>query len=168
MGVSAGAINGAFYAQAPGPTAIEGMARLWSSVTTRQIMGLSWRSLLGVLGMRDHLASASALGAQRIIVLPCGFACANVAVARTALGRAMHAITLLGARQLRQDHEHYSALADIHVVPPLCPLSQSAYDYSRGAELIEAGRQSTRSWIEAGGLHSRGFPGQLVEHQHAA
>lgn len=249
VGVSAGAINGAFYAHDPGSGAIAAMAELWGRVTTREIIGLSWRSVLGVLGLRDHLASpaglrgilerhlayrhfsdtaiplhvicaelitgrevvlsqgpiieaiiasaaipgvfppvrvageslvdgavaartpiaiAQRLGARRLIVLPCGFACAGAGVSRNALGRAMHAITLLGARQLRHDFEHYSQQVPIHVVPPLCPLSQSSYDYSRGAGLIASARVSTRAWIDAGGLDSREFPGALDEHHHAA
>lgn len=249
VGVSAGSINGAFYAHQPGAASIEAMAALWTQVTTRQIMGLSWRSALGLLGLRDHLASpqglraildrhlpcqqlqmsaiplhvvcaelitgaevvlsqgsvidailasaaipgvfppvqiggqtlvdgavasrtplaiAQRLGANRIVVLPCGFACAAAQVSSNALGRAMHAINLLGARQLRQDFEHYAALVPIHIVPPLCPLRQSSYDYSNGAQLIAAGRASTRAWLESGGLERCIFPGELAEHRHAA
>jgi NTE family protein len=248
IGVSAGAINGAFYAHAPGPGALAAMSELWSRVSTRQIMGLSWRSLLGVLGLRDHLSSANglrsllerhlpyrdfsetalplhvlcaelvtgrevvlsqgsvidailasaaipgvfppmtigglqlvdgavaartplgiarSLNAARVVVLPCGFACAGAGVSRNALGRAMHAVTLLGARQLRGDFERYSVELPIHVVPPLCPLAQSSYDYSNGAALIAQARSSTRAWLEAGGLDSSAFPGELIEHSHA-
>jgi NTE family protein len=78
----------------------------------------------------------------------------------------MHAITLLGSRQLRQDYDRYANDAQIHVVPPLCPLSQSAYDYSNGAELIRRAQKSTGAWVSAGGLHQSGFPGALLAHQH--
>ena len=249
VGVSAGALNGAFFAHDPSAAMVGTMAALWAGVTTRQILGLSWRSLLGVLGLREHLTDsvglrrilerflpyrrfedtavslhviaadlitgqevvltsgsiieavlastaipgvfpavelrgrllvdgavaarspisvAAALGAQRLIVLPCGFACAGASVSASALGRAMHAITLLGAGQLRRDFEHYHGSVDIHVVPPLCPLSQSCYDYSRGSDLFARGRLSTRAWIAGGGLQSVSFPGELMEHHHAA
>lgn len=249
VGVSAGALNGAFFAHNPSAAMIETMSALWAEVTTRQILGLSWRSLLGMLGLRAHLADpaglrgllerslpyrqfketelplhvvaaelvtgaevvlndgpvvdavlasaaipgvfpavqrdgqslvdgavaarspiavAQRLGATRIIVLPCGFACAGATVSERALGRAMHAITLLGARQLRQDFERYSDTVQIHVVPPLCPLSQSSYDYSRGAELTRRGRDSTRAWLDAGGLARSAFPDGLTMHSHAA
>ena len=247
VGVSAGAINGAFFAHAPSAGMVERLVELWSRVTTREALGLSWRSLLGLIGLRDHIASpsgvrsllernlpyrsfeetsiplhivcadlvtgeevvlsrgrvieavlasaaipgvfppvqidgralidgvvaagtpigaASRLGAVRLIVLPCGFACAAKTVSRHALGRAMHAITLLGARQLRQDYERYSDSIAIHVVPPLCPLSHSSYDYSHGAALIGRARTSTRRWLENGGLGRREFPAQLAEHSH--
>jgi NTE family protein len=247
VGVSAGAINGAFFAHAPDAGAVAQLSDLWIRVTTRQALGLSWRSLLGLVGLRDHVASpdgvrsllernlpyrafeetaiplhivcadlvtgeevvlsrgpvieavlasaaipgvfppvsiagrmlidgvvaagtpiaaAKRLGAARVIVLPCGLACAAKAVSRRALGRAMHAITLLGARQLRQDYERYCESMAIHVVPPLCPLRQSSYDYSQGAALIARARESTRQWLDGGGLDRREFPQQLAVHTH--
>jgi NTE family protein len=247
VGVSAGAINGAFYAHEPGPATVTRMSTLWSGFTTRRALGLSWRSLLGVIGLRDHVASprglrgllqselrysafhetaiplhvvcaelltgvevvlssgsvidailastaipgvyppvayqgrqlvdgaiadntpiatACRLGARRLIVLPAGFACGVKEVGRNALARAMHAITLLGAGQLKQDFLHYSAQARIHVVPPLCPIQHSAYDYSHGADLISRARESTRTWIEGGGLERSEFPAPLVPHSH--
>jgi NTE family protein len=247
VGVSAGALNGAFLAFDPSLAMVDRMAFLWSRITTREVLGLSWRSLLGILGISNHIASprglrsllqrelpyrdfaqaamplhlvcaelvtgdevvlssgdieqailastaipgvfppvlhegrllvdgavaavtpisvAVARGATRIIVLPCGFACAQKAVSRGALGRAMHAISLLGAGQLRRDFEHYSTSRRIHVAPPLCPMSQSSYDYSKGADLVARARASTRSWIDAGGLGRADFPPQLSMHSH--
>jgi NTE family protein len=57
VGVSAGAINGAFFAHAPDAGTVVQLTDLWVRVTTRQALGLSWRSLLGLVGLRDHLAS---------------------------------------------------------------------------------------------------------------
>ncbi len=247
VGVSAGAINGAFLAREPTVATVERMAALWSQITTKQILGLSWRSLLGLLGLRDHIANpdglrsllrrelgyqrfdettvplhlvcaelvtgnevvisdgdvveatvasaaipgmfppvqhagrtlvdgavaactpiavAARLGATRIIVLPCGFACAENPVSKRALGRALHAVTLLGVRELRRDYEHYSESRRLHIAPPICPLSQSAYDYSHGASLIARARESTRAWIMDGGLGRCDFPHQLTVHSH--
>ncbi len=249
VGVSAGAINGAFFAHDPSASNVMHMAQIWSHVTTRSALGLSWRSLLGLLGLRDHvanpaglrfllerelrcrqfeqtavplhvlcaelvtgdevvlssgelieailasaaipgvfppvvidgrtlvdgavaaaspIAAALRLGANRLIVLPCGFACATKTVSARALGRAMHAITLLGTRQLRQDYERYVQQAMIHIVPPLCPLDWSSYDYSGGAQLIERARASTRQWIELRGLSLSAFPVPLTIHSHGA
>lgn len=247
VGVSAGALNGSFLAHDCSLATVDRMARLWSRVRTRDILGLSWSTLLGVIGLRSHLAHADGLrrllerelltrtfeqtqvplyvvaadqetgdevllstgdilesvlastaipgvfppvllagrtlvdgvvatgtpiatavrlGATRLIVMPCGFTCVGKAVPQHPIGRAMHAITLLGARQLRQDFTHYSEKAQLRLVPPLCPLAQSSYDYSNGAALIAAARDSTRAWLDAGGLEKAGFPGQLEAHSH--
>jgi NTE family protein len=247
VGVSAGALNGAFFAYDPSAAMAEHIAELWRRATTREVLGLSWRTVFGVFGRRGYLADARGLegllrrelpykvfeetriplhivaaeevtgaevllstgpvleavlastavpgifppvtfggralvdgvvadstpiatsvrlGATRVIVLPCGFTCMDKAVPKHALGRAMHAITLLGARQLRQDFERYSERVSLRLVPPLCPLHTSSYDYSNGAALIDAARTSTRRWLDSGGLDRGGFPPELIAHSH--
>jgi len=247
LGVSAGALNGAFLAYDPSVPGVERMADLWRRVRTRDVLGLSAGTLLALLGLRDHLAHARGLvrllerelpyrqfsetrvplfvvtadqqtgdevlldegavieavlastaipgvfppvaragrwlvdgvvasgtpiatavrlGATRLLILPCGFTCVGKAIPRHPIGRAMHAITLLGARQLRHDYQHYSDRASLCVVPPLCPLAQSSYDYSNAAALITSARLSTRIWLESGGLTNSGFPDPLVPHTH--
>ena len=102
-----------------------------------------------------------------VIVLPCGFACTLNTVSKRAIGRAIHAITLLGARELRRDYEHYSNSVVMRFAPPICPLSQSPYNYSNGADLIAKARNVTRAWIDGGGLDCGDFPNQLATHTHA-
>jgi NTE family protein len=247
VGVSAGALNGAFLAFDPSQAMVDHMASLWSRVSTREALGLSWRSVLGLVGMRGFLADAAGmrriletelpyrsfdqarvplhvvathfasgsdvvlstgaiipavlasaaipgvfppveidgqelvdgvvavrtpiavarrLGASRIVVLPSGFTCVSSAVPRNVFGRAMHAVGLLGARQLRADFERYAGEAQLYVVPPPCPLNQSPYDYSQGAALIATAREYTRRWLDAGGLGRPGFPNELIIHSH--
>ena len=52
----------------------------------------------GVVATGTPIATAVRLGATRLIVMPCGFTCVGKAVPKHPIGRAMHAITLLGAR----------------------------------------------------------------------
>ena len=124
----------------------------------------------GAVASVSPLTVARGLAAQRIVVLPCGFACAASTVPRHAVGRAMHAITLLGSRQLRQDLQGPQGTSHTHVVPPLCPLNRSPYDYSGPAELIDRAFASTQAWLASGGLKQGdlpgGMPGQLNEHSH--
>src|SRR5271155_4598965 len=63
VGGSAGALNGAFLAYDPTAEMVARMAALWAGVTSREVLGLSWRSLLGLLGYRDHVASPKGLRA---------------------------------------------------------------------------------------------------------
>lgn len=247
VGVSAGALNGAFLAFDPTTTMIERISALWAGVRTRDVLGFSIGTLLGLLGLRGHLASSQGvrrllerelpyrqiettqvplhvvaaeqqtgeevllskgdvveailastaipgvyppvslggqslvdgvvatgtpiatavrLGATRLIVVPCGFTCVQRAIPRHPVGRAMHAFSLLGARQLRSDFANYADRVELRLVPPLCPLSQSSYDYSQGAALIAAARQATRRWLDGGGLDKAHFPDELVVHTH--
>ena len=67
------------------------------------------------------------------------------------------------------DHELESldGSIDYHVVPPLCPLIGSPYDFSHTSELIECARESTDAWLAGGGLERRAIPDQMRPHTHA-
>ena len=60
----------------------------------------------------------------------------------------LHALNLLAMRQLLADIERFSGLCELQVVPPLCPLGVSTYDFSRTRELIGRAHAATRDWIE--------------------
>jgi NTE family protein len=121
----------------------------------------------GGVANNTPISTAMRLGADRIIVLPTGFACALKQPPRTAVGRALHALSLMVARQLTSDIERYANEVALHVVPPLCPVDTHGYDYSACGGLIDRAAQQTREWIADGGLTTpNGVPHQLVEHTH--
>ncbi|CAB3960371.1 MULTISPECIES: patatin-like phospholipase family protein [Burkholderia] len=122
----------------------------------------------GGVANNTPISVAIALGVKRIVVLPAGFACALRVPPRSPIAHATHALTLVIARQLVRDLALYAARAQIHVVPPLCPLDVSSYDYSQCAQLIDKAAERTRAWIDAGGLAECAIPGELREHDHAA
>jgi NTE family protein len=99
-------------------------------------------------------------------VLPTGFSCALKQVPAAAIGRAMHALSLVVARQLLHDAERFATAVELRIVPSLCPLDNSPYDYSAAGQLIERAAVSTRQWLEAGGLDRAGTPMQLHAHAH--
>ena len=120
----------------------------------------------GGVANNTPISTAVRLGATRVIVLPTGFACALKSVPSNAVARAMHALSLLVARQLVHDAERYAAKVELRIVPGLCPLDCSPYDYSAGAMLIDRAELSTRQWLESGGLERDTEPGPLHEHRH--
>lgn len=122
----------------------------------------------GAITSNTPVRTAVDLGANRLIVLPTGFACALQAPPRGTIASALHALTLLIARQLVAEIEALAADVDYAIVPSLCPLDGSAYDFSRTAALIGAAETGTRAWIAAGGLERRQIPDELRAHHHAA
>ena len=120
----------------------------------------------GGVANNTPISSAVRLGATRVLVLPTGFACALQAVPTSAIARAMHALNLLVVRQLVHDIERYAGTIELHVVPSLCPLATSPYDYSASGSLIDRAAQTTRTWLEEGGLERTTVPPQLHEHRH--
>lgn len=247
VGASAGAINGAFFATNPTCEGVAALEKIWRMITRRDVMPLSFGSLINVLRRRDYIVDGSALrrlldrhlgnsliettvlplhivttellsgdeivlsngpmvqavlasaaipgifppvpingrllidggiannapisaaimrGAERIVLLPTGFACVPKSLSPGAAAKAMHAVNLLVSRQLVRDIGHYAARADICVVPTLCPLEASSYDYSACASLIDRAADCTRDWIKTGGLQSTGIPPMLHEHTH--
>lgn len=118
----------------------------------------------GAVASNTPIGVAVELGARRIIVLPTGFACALKAPPRGAIACALQAITLLTAHQLVTEIEHFRDEVEIITVPPLCPLSVSPYDFSRGGDLIERAAEQTHRWLDGGGLTKERVPGALRPH----
>ena len=121
----------------------------------------------GGVANNTPISVAVGLGATRIIVLPAGFACALQKPPANAIAQAIHALTLIIARQLVRDLAFYSSRAEIFVVPPLCPLDVSPYDYTQCERLIERAAGQTRTWLNDGGLEHAIIPAELHEHAHA-
>ena len=119
-------------------------------------------------GIADNtpISTAIRLGATRLLVLPTGFACALRKAPTGVAARAMHGISQLVSRQLVNDIEYFADKARICVVPSLCPLEISPYDFSACAGLVDQAEASTRAWIAAGGLRTSGAPESLLEHAH--
>jgi len=120
----------------------------------------------GGVASNTPVETARELGATRIVVLPSGYACALASPPSGAVASAMHALNVMIARQMISDIERIGDRIEIIVVPPLCPVDVSPYDFTRAGELIDRSAASTREWIGSGGLNRRGIPHQLKHHVH--
>ena len=121
----------------------------------------------GGISSNTPLSTAIGMGATRVVVLPTGFACSLTKPPFGALAVALQALTLLIARQLVIDVLRWREKVEIVVVPPLCPIESSPYDFSASRSLIERAATSTRLWLAAGGLERPDLPYELRPHEHA-
>jgi NTE family protein len=120
----------------------------------------------GAITCNTPIRVAVAHGARRLFIVPTGYACALEAPPRGAIACALHAITLLIARQLLHALHGLESDIEYFVVPPLCPLLGSPYDFSQTNKLIERAAESARTWLTEGGLRRREVPQQLRTHKH--
>ena len=120
----------------------------------------------GALAKNAAISTAVALGAARVIVLPTGFGCAVKSPPRSVIAMAVQVVSLLLARQLADEAERFAPLLPIAVVPPLCPLGVSSFDFSHSRRLIADAAESTEQWIAGGGLQVRTIPMTLAPHTH--
>ncbi|HZT96928.1 MAG TPA: patatin-like phospholipase family protein, partial [Chloroflexota bacterium] len=112
------------------------------------------------------ISPAVQAGADKVYVLPTGYACALSSAPRGALAIALQSITLMVHRRLAIDVEKYQNKVELHVMPPLCPLTVSPVDFSHTYELIERARSSTRSWLKSSGSGGEDQASILRLHRH--
>jgi NTE family protein len=103
-------------------------------------------------GVADNtpISQAVLLGADRVVVLPAGVACALPEPPRSAIATAVHALTLLIEQRLVIDVAAYHDQVELIVLPPLCPLSVSSTDFRSAPLLIERAATASNRWLDAG------------------
>lgn len=55
-----------------------------------------------------------------------------------------------------RDVARFEAQVRITIVPPLCPLAASVFDFSQAASLIDRAARQTQAWLASGGMESSG------------
>jgi NTE family protein len=120
----------------------------------------------GAISSNTPIRVAVQKGARRLIIMPTGYACATNTPPVGAVANALHALTLLIARQMVSELEDIDPGIEYFVVPPLCPLVGSPYDFSRTADHIERAIRSTDAWLAQNGLEQREIPDEMRPHRH--
>jgi NTE family protein len=120
----------------------------------------------GAISSNTPVRVAVRQGAKRLIVLPTGHACANEAPPVGALANALHALTLLISRQLVSELEAIGPGIEYFVVPPLCPLVGSPYDFSRTSDHIARAIETTEAWLADDAVKQGLIPHEMQPHDH--
>ena len=105
----------------------------------------------GGVANNTPISHAVALGARTVYVLPTGHACALEQPPASALGMALHALTLLAQSRLIADVESHRDLARLVVMPPPCPLAIQPIDFAHAEELVERSLADARRFLDGGG-----------------
>jgi NTE family protein len=104
----------------------------------------------GALANNAAISQAISLGADRIYVLPAGVACALTEPPASPYAAALQALSFLTQQRLIRDVSDLAGKTELHVIPPLCPLSVSSADFSQARALIDRARVATGKWLDAG------------------
>lgn len=86
----------------------------------------------GAVANNTPISVAVEAGAETVYVLHAGYACALPAAPRSALGMALHALTLILQQRLLADVTAFHTSVQLRVAPPLCPLWVSPADFRNG------------------------------------
>ncbi|HKY78190.1 MAG TPA: patatin-like phospholipase family protein, partial [Acidimicrobiia bacterium] len=113
------------------------------------------------------ISQALALGADRVYILPAGVACALDRPPRGALASALHALSVLIEQRLILEVTYLADRAELHVLPPLCPLGVASFDFRHAAELIDRARRASRAWLAAEGTGQARPERFLSLHRHS-
>jgi NTE family protein len=120
----------------------------------------------GGVASNTPISTAIRHGATRLIILPTGTSCALEKPPHGAVAILMHALNVLIMRQLVDDTERCAGRTELIVIPPLCPVTVTPYDFSQTADLIRRAEASTRLWLKKSGLEAAGLPPALQPHDH--
>lgn len=103
-------------------------------------------------GVADNTAIDQAVedGAEVVYVLPTGFACDLQTSPRSALAMLVHGLNVLIEQRLIAASRRQDPRVQLHIVPPLCPLSVLPIDFGRSAEMILQAERSTEQWLRNG------------------
>ena len=109
---------------------------------------------------------AIAKGAKRIIVFPTGMSCGLKTPPKGVVEIALQTLNLAVSHRLKFDMERHLDSIEIIVLPVLCPLDVSIFNFSRTEELIARSEKNVTQWIHSGGMDGKGNPEILQPHYH--
>jgi len=122
----------------------------------------------GALANNTPISQAISLGADRIFVLPAGVACELAEPPASPYAAVLQAVSFLTQQRLIHEVSDLAGRAELHVMPPLCPLSISSADFSQARMLIDRARVATGRWLDAGNDRLPRPERFLSLHEHAA
>ncbi len=112
------------------------------------------------------ISVAIAKDADRVIVFPTGLSCGLKSPPKGVVEMALQTLNLAVSHRLKSDMEKYGDSTEIIVLPCLCPLDVSIFNFSRTEELIQRSEKNVTQWIQNDGMNKKGNPEILRPHYH--
>ncbi len=119
----------------------------------------------GSVSAHVPLIPAQRLGARSLVVFDVGFACDMKDSPAGLIETALHTFSLMLHRQSTGRIAGLDPSLTVLYLPSPCPLRVPAYDFAWGRELVEAGYQTARAFLEGLRLQGPGIYGS--PHSHA-
>ena len=91
--------------------------------------------------------AAVELGADVVWVLPTGASCPIARPPGSVVGMMLRGLQLALNAQMAAEIAHCRSLADVRLVPPLCPVTVNPADFSQAADLIRRAEEETADWL---------------------
>lgn len=110
----------------------------------------------GGISSNTPIKAAVALGARRVIVLSTGHPGLLDKPPSGALAAALHALTLILARQIHTEMHGLDPRIACFLVPAPSPIRGSPYDFTQTNELIDRATETADVWLTNGGLTEPG------------
>ncbi len=117
----------------------------------------------GGLSGNTPLSVAAEYGAEEVFILSAGYPKTLDRVPSGLIDTFAHSLNILIEHQFLRDIEIYRKDILIHIIPPVFATGYSSYDLSRTAEYLSLAYESTRRWLQSGGLHIFEIPGRIVK-----
>ena len=117
----------------------------------------------GGLSGNTPLSVAAEYGAEEVFILSAGYPRTLDRMPSGLLDTFAHSLNILIDQQFLRDVEFYERDILIHIVPPVYSLGRSFYDLSATAEYLSLAYESTRRWLQTGGMKTFEIPGRIVK-----
>ncbi len=117
----------------------------------------------GSLSGDTPLSVAAEYGAEEVFILPAGYHKTLDKAPSGLIDIFAHSLNILIDHQFLRDIEIYQKDILIHIIPPVYPIGHSFYDLSRTAEYLSLAYDSTKRWLQTGGMNTFEIPGRIVK-----
>jgi NTE family protein len=117
----------------------------------------------GGLSGNTPLSVAAEYGAEEVFILPAGYSKTLDKLPSGLMDTFAHSLNILIDQQFLRDIEFYEKNISIHIIPPVYSKGRSFYDLSATAEYLSLAYESTRGWLQTGGMNKFEIPGRIVK-----